>query len=191
MKKRNRNFVDYVYLSELDSVRVSTKEQIEGERALFRTIVYEGKAVVLTYNQIVDSVTFLHCIRNEDAFKILLSFFKDKRLLVNQYEKDYSPDSPFKSSYFNFLNEYEEKDRRTIMEGLIDSIKYGDDVFLRNIMPPKVKKEHRKEIYDYIKFILTINSYMYEYNCYVYSIPEKQLENYKYLLNLKMKMLYF
>lgn len=185
MKKKNRNFVDHVYLSELDSVRLTTKEQIEGEKALFRSLVYEGKAVVLTYNQIVDSTIFLHCIRNEEAFDILLKYFKDKRLLLNQYMKDmnlskyiqenYNPNSNFKSSYFAFLNDYDEKIKNITLQGLIDSIKYGDDIFLKSIMPNEIKQEHQNELYNYIKFILTINSYMYEYGCYVYSRPSEEL----------------
>lgn len=189
MKKKNRDFVDYVYLSELDSVRTTHKEQIEGEKVLFRTLVYEGKAVVLTYNQVVDSTTFLHCIRNKDAFDILLNFFKDKRLLLNQYKKDmnlskyiqenYNPKSTFKSSYFSFLEEYDKDTRNIIFQGLIESIKYGDDVFLKGVMPSQVQVEHQNELYSYIKFILTINSYMYKYNCYVYSKPNNELIGHK------------
>lgn len=185
MKDKKRDFVDYVYLSELDSVKTTTKEQIEGEAALFRTLVYEGKAVVLTYNQIVDSTIFLHCIRNKEAFDILLNFFKNKRLLLNQYMKDmnlskyiqenYTPNSSFKSSYFAFLNEYDEKTKNVVLQGLIDSIKYGDSVFLKTAMPTLVKQEHQTELYNYIKLILTINSYMYEYNCYVYSREPEEL----------------
>lgn len=185
MKRKKRDFVDYVYLSELDSVRTTTKEQIEGEKALFRTLVYDGKAVVLTYNQIVDSTTFLHCIRNKESFDILLKFFKDKRLLLNQYIKDmnlskyiqenYNPDSSFKSSYFAFLNEYNEETKNIVLQGLIDSIRYGDSVYLENVMPEIVNQEHQNELYSYIKFILTINSYMYEYGCYVYSRPQEEL----------------
>lgn len=183
--KEKRDFVDYVYLSELDSVRLTTKEQIEGEKALFRTLVYEGNAVVLTYNQIVDSTTFLHCIRNKEAFNILLNFFKNKRLLLNQYKKDmnlskyiqenYNAKSTFKSSYFSFLNEYSDNTKQIVFQGIIDSIKYGDDVFLKGVMPDEVKPKHREEVYSYIKFILTINSYMYEYNCYVYSRDNSEL----------------
>jgi len=189
MKNKKRDFVDYVYLSELDSVRVTTEEQIEGERALFNTIVFEGNAVVLTYNQIVDSVTFLHCIKNKESFETLLSFFRDKRLLLNQYKKDmnlskyiqinYSPETPFKSSYFSFLDEYKKEIRDIILQGLIDSIKYGDDLFLKSIMPKEVRVEHRQDLYNYIKFILRINSYMYEYECYVYSRPEEELVGHK------------
>jgi len=189
VKNKKRDFVDYVYLSELDSVRVTTEEQIEGERALFNAIVFEGNAVVLTYNQIVDSVTFLHCIRSKKSFDTLLSFFKDKRLLLNQYKKDmnlskyiqinYSPEAPFKSSYFAFLDEYAKEIKDIILRGLIDSIRYGDDLFLKSVMPAEVKQEHQQDLYYYIKFILKINSYMYEYGCYVYSRPEEELIGHK------------
>lgn len=197
MSKKKRNIVDYVYLSELDSVRISYEEQLAGEKALFKSLVYEGKAVVLTYNQIVDSTIFLHCIRSKEAFTILLNFFKDKRLLVNQYKKDmnlskyiqenYSPENSFKSSYFSFLEKYSESIKSQILTGLIDSIKYGDDIFLRTTIPSEVLDEDATELYTYIKFILTINSYMYEHNCYVYTKSLDELEGH-YLKDYLLKI---
>lgn len=197
MSTKKRNIVDYVYLSELDSVRTSADEQLAGERALFKALVYEGKAVVLTYNQIVDSTIFLHCIRSKEAFTILLNFFKDGRLLVNQFkenmnlskyiQENYSPKNSFKSSYFSFLEKYDDNTKTQILNGLIDSIKYGDDVFLKTTIPNNVYNEDKEELCTYIKFILTINTYMYEYNCYVYSKSTDKLDGH-YLTDYLIKI---
>ncbi len=48
-----------VYLFELDSVRSTDLEIVEGQRALYREIVENGNVVVLTFNQLVDSRGFL------------------------------------------------------------------------------------------------------------------------------------
>lgn len=48
----------YVYLYELDSVRKTDREIIEGQKALYREIVENGNTVALTYNQLVDSRAF-------------------------------------------------------------------------------------------------------------------------------------
>lgn len=48
----------FVYLFELDSVRKSNAEIIEGQNTLYDEIVMNGNIVVLTYNQLVDSRVF-------------------------------------------------------------------------------------------------------------------------------------
>jgi len=99
--------------------------------------------------------------------------------LSKYIQMNYGPDTPFRSSYFSFLNEYSKEIRDTILQGLVNSIKYGDDLFLRESMPDEVIKEHQEDLFNYIKFILKINSYMYEYGCYVYSRPEEELIGHK------------
>ena len=184
------DFTDYVYLSELDSVKSSYVDQIKGEKVLFNALVYEGKAVVLTYNQIVDSVIFLHCIHNEESFKTLLSYFKDKRLLVNQYQENmnlskyiqqnYDPNSSFRSTYFSFLKKYPPViDRNVIFQGICDSIRYGDTLYAKKAMPKDILEEDKNAIYQYITFILTINAYMRKYQCYVKPRPKEELVNHQ------------
>lgn len=169
------NNKDCVYLKELDSVNQTYEEQIIAEKALYNALVYQGKTVILTYNQIVDSIAFLHCIKDEMSFTALLDYFKDGKLLVNQYKNDmniskyfqmnYHSDTFFKSSYFSFLQKYSKDVQNSIYDGLNKSIQYGDDLYLRNFLPI-IEKEDKESIFKYIEFILTINAYMYEYNCY-------------------------
>lgn len=49
----------YLYIPELDSVRKSEYEQLIAEQALYKALVLDGRKVVLSYNQVVDSVAFL------------------------------------------------------------------------------------------------------------------------------------
>lgn len=48
----------YVYLFELDSVRKTDEDIIEGQKAIYNEIVQQGNIVVMTYNQLVDSRGF-------------------------------------------------------------------------------------------------------------------------------------
>ena len=48
-----------VYLFELDSVRKSKKEIIKAQKALYEEIVLNGNIVVMTMNQLSDSLGFL------------------------------------------------------------------------------------------------------------------------------------
>ncbi|QUN12915.1 hypothetical protein KEC48_15850 [Clostridium sp. C1] len=196
----NNDFTDYVYLSELDSVKSSYEDQIKGEEVLFNALVYEGKAVVLTYNQIVDSVIFLHCIHNEESFKTLLSYFKDKRLLVNQYQENmnlskyiqqnYDPNSSFRSTYFSFLNKYPRIYQNVIFQGICDSIRYGDTLYARKTMPKDILEEDKSSICQYIAFILTINAYMGKYKSYVKPRPKEELVNHQ-MVDYMKKILYY
>ena len=45
----------YVFLFELDSVRKTDEDIIEGQKAIYNEIVQQGNIVVMTYNQLVDS----------------------------------------------------------------------------------------------------------------------------------------
>ena len=195
MKKKN--FVDYTFLSELDSVRTSLEDQIKGENALFKALVYDGKVVVLTYNQIADSITFLHCIRNEETFLVLLKFFKDKRLVVkyddemnlSKYiQEKFKPGSTFISSYFSFMNKYPKKVIDIVFLGIVESVKYGDDLFLKAKMPLEINASDQKEIYNYVKLIIKINNYMYDYKCYVKGKSKDELKG-KQLVDYMKKIL--
>ena len=56
----------YVYLFELDSVRITDEEIIMGQKALYDEIVRNGNIVVLTYNQLVDSRGFFSLLSNQE-----------------------------------------------------------------------------------------------------------------------------
>ena len=54
---------ELVYLFELDSVRSSPQEILLGQWALFREIALKGNRVVLSFNQLTDSESFLSAVR--------------------------------------------------------------------------------------------------------------------------------
>lgn len=79
----------YLYIPELDSVRKPEYEQLIAEQALYKALVLDGKKVVLSYNQVVDSVAFL-CLFEEGktSKEALLELFKEGRIFINQDESD-------------------------------------------------------------------------------------------------------
>lgn len=66
---------ELVYLFELDSVRNSPQEILLGQQALFREIVLKGNHVVLSFNQLTDSESFLCTLRSPDSYNHISSLF--------------------------------------------------------------------------------------------------------------------
>jgi len=64
-----------VYLFELDSVRNSNYEIKKGQDALFEEIIKNGNHVVISYNQLVDSISFLVAIKNKETYPYIMKLF--------------------------------------------------------------------------------------------------------------------
>lgn len=75
----------YVYLFELDSVRNSPEEVCIGLRAMYEEIMKNGNTVVLTFNQIVDSKTFLQAIYHEKNYKYIKKLFEKGLIKISRY----------------------------------------------------------------------------------------------------------
>ncbi len=75
----------YIYLFELDSVRKTDSEIIKGQNALIDEIIYKGNAVVLTFNQIVESRGFYTLLMNKSYKESLLKLFKMGLIKINRY----------------------------------------------------------------------------------------------------------
>lgn len=66
---------ELVYLFELDSVRNSPREILRAQQALFREIALKGNQVVLSFNQLTDSESFLCAVRDPKCCQQILSLF--------------------------------------------------------------------------------------------------------------------
>lgn len=75
----------YVYLFELDSVRKTDEEIIEGQKALYNEIVVNGNIVVLTYNQLVDSRGFFSLLSDPKYYENILDLFKRGAIRISQF----------------------------------------------------------------------------------------------------------
>lgn len=75
----------YVYLFELDSVRMSDEEILLGQQKLYDEIVHEGNIVVLTYNQLVDSRGFFSLLSDAAYYDSFMKLFEQGCIRVSQY----------------------------------------------------------------------------------------------------------
>lgn len=76
-----------VYLFELDSVRKTDQEILEGQKTLYNELVHHGNCVVLTYNQLVDSRAFFSLFSDPEGtyYNSFVELFEHKRILLSQY----------------------------------------------------------------------------------------------------------
>ncbi len=117
MKEKKASLFDAekkVYLFELDSVRKSDDEIIEGQEALFNEIVTHGNQVVLTYNQFVDSRGFFSLLNNEKYYNSIIKLFEDGAIKISQY-----------------------KDIRTLAQYIIYNIENDEKEFIYSALPLK------------------------------------------------------
>lgn len=75
----------YVYLFELDSVRMSDEAILLGQQKLYDVIVHEGNIVVLTYNQLVDSRGFFSPLSEAAYYDSFMKLFEQGCIRVSQY----------------------------------------------------------------------------------------------------------
>ena len=76
-----------VYLFELDSVRKSKKEIIKAQKALYEEIVLNGNIVVMTMNQLSDSLGFLIAVNNNETTRHILALFQTGVLRVSSFKQ--------------------------------------------------------------------------------------------------------
>ena len=78
-------YAKYVYLFEMDSVRTSPEQIKQAIKALYYETVIARNVVVLSYNQVVDSIPFISMLKSRDSFEDILHLFELGYLKLNQY----------------------------------------------------------------------------------------------------------
>lgn len=74
-----------VYLYELDSVKNTEEEILYGQRAAFTEIVENGNRIVLSFNQLTDSLAFLAAVKNQKSYPHIMTLFEKGVLKVSRY----------------------------------------------------------------------------------------------------------
>lgn len=74
-----------VFLFELDSVRQTDDEIIQGQKVLYDEIVRNGNVVVLTYNQLVDSRAFFSLLSHEEYLDSIIKLFELGAIRISQF----------------------------------------------------------------------------------------------------------
>ena len=77
-----------VYLFELDSVRNSEEEIKKAQKAMYEEIVLNGNIVVMTMNQLSDSLGFLTAVNDNDTTQHILALFQAGVLRVSPFWQD-------------------------------------------------------------------------------------------------------
>ena len=78
-------YAKYVYLFEMDSVRTTAAESNLAVRALYHETIVARNIVALTYNQVVDSVTFISMLKEQDSFEDIFHLFELGYLKITQF----------------------------------------------------------------------------------------------------------
>ena len=170
----------YVYLEELDSVRTSERDKENAERALYRALVFQGKKIAMSYNQIVDSVIFYELMEEKNVEQAILNFFKAGRIAINQYKEEGNisqyvqtrfSNKKFVSSYLEFLKLYDAETKGKIYQLLLLCLQYDNPDFFEKelIKISTLRESDRQKIINFAKFILRVNRYAYEEGLYITS----------------------
>lgn len=168
----------YVYLNELDSVNISDKEFCAAEKRLYKEI-YNGKHVVLTFNQLADSAFFMKWIQDEGMEDILYYLIDHRWIVISPYKgnnscveyvlrnlnstietyrREGNSTSEFLLSSLPFLVSYPTSLRITIFEGMRDALVYSDVNCIKKLESDLgIKSYESGQIQDYIRFLLKIN----------------------------------
>lgn len=169
---------EYVYLPELDSVRLSKKDQMLAEEALFREIVVRGNIVVLSYNQIIDSIMFMHIIENEKNKQAILYLVKSGRILVNQFKPDLNiskyiqtrlRDKNFICTYLTFIDNHPKYLRRYVMKKIADCIQYDNFEYFKSIIAciKRWSLSDRDRVEKYALYLLDISRSICDHESYI------------------------
>lgn len=75
---------NYIYLFELDPVRESDDEILAGLSAIHDEIVRNGNAVVLTYEQLIDSQVFFSLMADRAFYQDVLQLFRQGCIQISQ-----------------------------------------------------------------------------------------------------------
>ena len=157
---------EIVYLFELDSIRNSKEEIINGQKKLF-TELMKGNIVALSYNQVCSDI-FVELLENTKSRKYIFSLFKNRRICILEYDSDNLLDYMIKAlqnDKFIFSNMF------LVNESYTEYL-YELKVYIYNF----IKNKRNKKIVNDFKRKFINNNHSKNFSL-------KRLNN--YLLNLK------
>ena len=122
-----------VYLFELDSVRNSEEEIKKAQKAMYEEIVLNGNIVVMTMNQLSDSLGFLTAVNDNDTTQHILALFQAGVLRVSPFWQDERTliETPSQYLQIHIDESLSNKANEFYFSGW--SIKKGDCDFIRDI----------------------------------------------------------
>ncbi|MCR4600508.1 MAG: hypothetical protein K5767_02035 [Clostridia bacterium] len=95
----------YVYLFRFDSVRTSPEEIRSALEEMHRQILLYGNTVVLSYNQITDSMAFLAGIYNEQSYGAVMNLIRNGRIKMSRYAGAGTPSEYMQNAIKKYLDD--------------------------------------------------------------------------------------
>lgn len=95
----------YVYLFKFDSVRTSPEEIRSALEEMHRQILLYGNTVVLSYNQITDSMAFLAGIYNEQSYEAVMNLIRNGRIKMSRYAGARTPSEYMQNAIKKYIDD--------------------------------------------------------------------------------------
>ncbi len=154
-----------VYLYELDS-EIKDKKLLEhGQYTLFKEIFVNGNKVVLSINQLVDSLAIYDLINNEETFLIFMNLFRKGSIKINLYGEITSVSKYVQNALnkmdknkhsFIFSNLPVKREDTEVLEAIKESLQYSDFTLINRIIEKNKdssNKENNEKLIYLKKFI--------------------------------------
>lgn len=167
-----------VFLKELDSTRNTDREILVAQEALFEAIVMKGDIVVITFNQLTDSMAFTYPIETNEYYDEFISLLRMGKIRISRFGKlrtasQYMQRSLEKCIEDNKVNGFSDKTNTFIFSGLPikrtdnglleifrDALKYSDPGILDEYKDDEGKplaKARRDYLWRFINLLLEIS----------------------------------
>lgn len=140
-----------------------------GQKRLFEETLFNGNYVVLSYNQLTDSVVFLSAIYNHRTYERVIELFKLGILRVSPYNNIRTPSQYVQSCIERCLSENSEvflfsgipldlsDDNKPLLKKLSKALKYNDIGILEEEIQTNKNPQNVEFLLRYIKMILILS----------------------------------
>lgn len=158
-----------IYLFELDSIYKSDYQIEVGQKRLFEETLFHGNCVVLSYNQLTDSVVFLSAIYNSHTYEKMVDLFKLGVLKVSPYNSIRTPSQYVQGCIQRCLDDNAEtflfsgipldlnEDNKPLLKKLKNALRFSDIGILEEELVSNKNPKNIEFLIRYIRMILILS----------------------------------
>jgi hypothetical protein len=168
-----------IYLFELDSVCNSRKEVYVAQNALFNEIVIKGNLVIITFNQLTDSLAITSLLQNDKNFESVRELFSMGKIKVSRYG-DYRTAAQYILGGLNKCLKDEEKcfyfsglpvkfNDITVLKDIERALKFSDP----NLLSEKAEAYAKQELHDKRE----LYKFLYRYTVLILAVSQDKLSS--------------
>jgi len=152
-------------LFELDSTRRSPQEVEKGQSALIEEVIHNGNAVVLSYNQLIDSPGFIGLLQGK-SYDAITEWFKAGALKVSPYSSaktasEYLQQALAKKDFLSSALKLNKSDLadNALIEAMKRALQYGDFQQLKDQKSTTDAAMRRKcgTVINLVRLVLVLN----------------------------------